>query len=462
MRLCSLGVVALVALVSCTTGASEDDPSTLVTPSTAAPGTSSETITDPIPTIATTVPVTAASAEGTSETACERRPGLAFAEGASVTLESIGEESGLALYAAEYPLPGPTDGLWSQWGQGIVSSVNERHYSAVGDHLGPDGNSYLYEYEPATRTLRLVADVLSLTDHESGAWGYGKIHSQMVEDACGSIWAFTYWGTRTGIEYRNGYAGDLLLEIDPDRRTVASHGALVRERGVPSLVVTPDGRYLVGESVDAESDDGDLVVVDTSTASVVDIVDDPDHIGFRSLAVDHQGRVLFSTATGTLRALSPETGDVVDTGIIVPGEEPEFLRAATPLSPDGGFVGVSQYSFDLFAVDSNGNVEVVGNAGEYTASLASTPDGHRVFWMPGAHGDAWEMGAPVLQLDPASGEVTELVSLVEPFETSLGLRPGGSYSITYHEGSLIVGVNASPLDDDSGFGTVVLVVIEGV
>src|SRR5690606_41488553 len=89
--------------------------------------------------------------------------------------------------------------------------------------------------------------------------------SQMVEDSCGSIWTFTYWGTRSDIEYGRGYEGDLLLEIEPAARTLRSHGALVGERGVPSLAITPDGRYLVGESVEADTDDGDLVVFDTST-----------------------------------------------------------------------------------------------------------------------------------------------------------------------------------------------------
>jgi hypothetical protein len=150
--------------------------------------------------------------------------------------------------------------------------------------------------------------------------------------------------------------------------------------------------------------------------------------------------VLYSTASGILRALIPETGETADTGIVVPGDEPEFLRAATPVTSAGVFYGVSQYSFDLFSVGGDGSVEVIGNAGEYTASLATTPEGDRVFWMPGAHGDAWQLGAPILQLDTATGEVTELVSLAEPFEERFGLLPGGTYSITYHEGSLIVGV----------------------
>jgi hypothetical protein len=34
--------------------------------------------------------------------------------------------------------------------------------------------------------------------------------------------------------------------------------------------------------------------------------------------------------------------------------------------------------------------------------------------------------------------------------------------MVYDDGRLIIGVNASSLDDDSGFGTVVLVGVEGV
>lgn len=459
MRLCSVGIVAAVALVSCTPVVSEVEPSTL---STTVSVSSSESVIGPASSTPATVPRTASAGEVASERACDGRPGGAFADGAEVTLERIGQGSGWELYAAEYPLPGPTEGLWSQWGQGIVSSVDGHHYSALGDHLGPDGNSYIYEYDPSTRTLARIMDVLSLTDHRAGAWGYGKIHAQMVEDACGSIWTFTYWGTRTDIRYGDGYEGDLLLEIDPNTREVRNHGALVGERGVPSLIATPDGRYLVGESVEADTDDGDLVVIDTQTASVVQTIDDPGHVGFRALALDGDGRVLYSVEDRSLMALTPSTGETGDTGVDVPGEGPEFLRAATPLTPDGRFFGVNQYGYELFAVDGAGSLEVIGDAREYTASLAMTPDGDRLFWMPGAHGDAWQLDGSILELDTATGDTREVISLVEPFEDAFGLLPGGTYSINYHEGSLIVGVNASPLDDDSGFGTVVLVVIEGV
>jgi hypothetical protein len=434
-----------------------------------------ETAADSSTVVSTTEPsedtspsTTATSAPGATQSSrpasCEPSDGVPFRSDASVTLEPLDNDAGLGLFAAEYPLPGPTEGLWSQWGQGIVAPTG-LHYSALGDHLGADGNSYIYEYDPVSRTLTRVMDVLSLVDHQPGAWGYGKIHSQMVLDDCGSIWAFTYWGTRRDIEYGNGYEGDLLLEIDPHSRAIRNHGAVVGERGVPSLIGALGGQYIVAEAVEAESDDGELYVFDTATGEAVHQVDDPDHIGFRSLAVDSEGRVLYSVEGAQLRALDVTTGETSETGIEIPGEDdeedPEFLRAATPVLPDGYWYGATQESDQLFRVSADGEVEVLADTDGYTASLAYTPEGDRIFWLPGAHGSSWETGANVLAYDTATGEVTEVISLLEPFE-ELGLLPGGTYSITYHEESLILGVNASTLDDDSGFGTVVLVVIEGV
>ncbi len=380
----------------------------------------------------------------------------------SVTLNQIGSEGGLTIYAAEYPLPGPTEGLWTQWGQGIAAS-NGLHYSAVGNHLGVDGNSYLFQYDPETRVLTRFMDALSMVDHQSGAWGYGKIHAQMREGACGTIWAFTYWGTRRDLVYGNGYEGDLLLQIDPAAGVVRNHGAVAGRRGVPSMEITPDGRYLVGEAVDAATDDGDLVVFDTASDQLTQRVDDPDQVGFRSLAVDAAGRVLYSVASIHLMALDAATGATSDPGIGLPGsDEGEFLRAVTPVRADGTFYGVTQESDTLFSINGDGELSVLGSSGGYTTSLAMTPDGSRIFWMPGAHGDSWQDGAVVRSLDTATGEMSDLVSLAGPFRDGLGLLPGGTYSMVYDQGRLIMGINASPLDDDSGFGKVAFVVIEGL
>src|SRR5690606_39863552 len=49
------------------------------------------------------------------------------------------------------------------------------------------------------------------------------------------VYATTYWGTRDGIEYGGSYEGDVLLRIDPERRTTESLGPVLAGHGVPSL-----------------------------------------------------------------------------------------------------------------------------------------------------------------------------------------------------------------------------------
>src|SRR5688572_12756485 len=38
---------------------------------------------------------------------------------------------------------------WSNWGDG--TAVNGKYYTAIGDHLAPGGNAFVFEYDPATK-----------------------------------------------------------------------------------------------------------------------------------------------------------------------------------------------------------------------------------------------------------------------------------------------------------------------
>jgi hypothetical protein len=422
------------------------------------------TVTGPDPSQGTTGSTSAGSGATPPAEGCSpSEGGVAWRDDGSVTLAEIWAGDAVTIYAAEYPLPGETEGLWSQWGQGIALG-DGRHLSAVGDHLGQDANSYFFVYDAGERTLTRFADVLSTVPHEEGAFGYGKVHAQMVRDACGSVWAGTYWGTREDLTYENGYEGDRLLEIDPNAMTIADRGPFAGEMGSPTMTITPDGRTLVAGSVDVEaSDDTDrglLTVYDTVARQTVEQVDDPRQEGFRALGIDPgSGRVFYSIGDNHLAALDPGSGEFEDLDVSMPGW---WLRSVTRPAPDGTVYGAADDEPGLFSIASDGTLTDLGDPGGSTTSIAMTPDGSRIFWMPEAHGGAWEIGAPVMAMDTATGEVTEIASLLEPFEEELGLLPGGTYSAVYDEGRLILGVNASPLDDDSGFGTVVLTVLEGV
>jgi hypothetical protein len=329
--------------------------------------------------------------------------------------------------------------------------------------LGVDANSWFFVYDNADRSLTRFGDVLSSVPHEPGAFGYGKVHAQMVEDRCGTVWAATYWGTREDLVYENGYEGDRLLAIDPDGRTIADHGPIAGELGMPTMTVTADGTTLVVGSVDpdsGESDTGVLTVYDAMSGETVRQVDDPRQYGFRALGIDPTGGgVLYGIGDGKLASLDPDTGEYVDLDLTMPGY---WLRSITRPAPDGTVYGTSDDEDRLFSISPDGSLSELGDPGGTTTSVAMTPDGSRIFWMPEAHGGAWEIGAPVMTMDTATGEIDEVTVLLDPFADQLNLLPGGTYSAVYDDGRLILGVNASPLDDDSGFGTVVLVVVEGV
>jgi hypothetical protein len=177
-----------------------------------------------------------------SSAACQQAPGDPWGDPEMVASATTVLEDGDAVEKVEavvYPHPDYEGDPWSQWGQGVVLP-DGRHLSAIGDHLGPDGNSYVYEYSPSDRELMLITDVLGRTDHEQGTWGYGKIHGQMVLGDCGEVYFSTYWGTNDGLTYEPPYTGDLLFRLQPDARSIANLGVPVSER--EAYRHWPDGR----------------------------------------------------------------------------------------------------------------------------------------------------------------------------------------------------------------------------
>jgi hypothetical protein len=339
-----------------------------------------------------------------------------------------------------------------------------RFLSALGDHEGPDGNSFIYEFDPERGRLTMISDVISLTDHEEGDWGYGKIHAHMVQGPCGEVFAATYWGDRDDAMYDgSSYRGDLLLRLDPDGRTIENLGPILEEHGVPSMAGWAEGGLIYAEAAAPFLEDpqrGALVVVDMTTGErIFATEDDEDHRGFRSMAVDVEGRVMFSHPDGGLARWDPATGEISDLDVTLPGE---FLRAATPPAPDGTIYGVTQEPEVLFALESDGTLRELGEAAGYTTSLAMAPDGSRFWYVPGAHGNSPEQGTPIIEVDTSSGEQEVVVELDPLARDELGLTLGGTYNIRVDDtGSVLyLGMNGAEAGSEETFGEVVLVVVE--
>lgn len=380
---------------------------------------------------------------------------------AQTEVVSAGSDGEPRVEAVVYPRPRYEGQPWTQWGQGVVLD-DGTFVSAIGDHCGVNGNSYFYAFDPSSSTLRLLGDVLSTVGHESGAWGYGKVHGQLVPGPDGGVYAATYWGTRKSLAFDAGYQGDVLLRLDPASGDITDLGTAVPRHGVPSLAGWPAGGMLYGEAVDPAfaENQGSFFAYDIAQERVVFEYDGADHDGFRNVMVGPDGTAYFSAGEGRLQAFDPRSGELSMLDGVMPGAT---LRASTRPAPDGTVYGITKDPEVLFALRPGGRIEALGPVRGYTASVAMDPSGERVYYVPDAHGGSWEQNTPVISVDTRTGEEEVLVELNPMAEESLGLRVGGTYDIAVDPSGdrLFVGLNAGPADsDDDPFGEVVLMVVD--
>ncbi|CCH75213.1 hypothetical protein BN11_560009 [Nostocoides australiense Ben110] len=363
--------------------------------------------------------------------------------------------------AVVYPRPEGHFKLWSQWGQGVVLP-DGRFLSAAGTHDGVDGNSYVFVFDPATGSLTRIADVLTNVPHQPGAWGYGKIHAQLVPVGCDAVLFATYWGDRDGLIYANGYTGDHLLSLDPWTYAVTDLGVPVPEHGIPSLA--GDGALVYGEAVDprgrtdgTKNDVGTFFVFDPATRKVVYRSDDLGHTGFRNIAVMRDGTANVAGPGSSLLRYSVG-GELAESGASAPAG---WMRASTRSTSDGSVYAVSRAPERFFAIHRDGTVTDLGPAPGYVASMALTADEREIVFVPDAHGLAWEKKTPLMAFDPVTRSSRTIVELEPLVKDKLGLVAGGSYGVAVDQatGRIFVGLNAGPTTDNP-WGEVVLAVVE--
>ena len=371
----------------------------------------------------------------------------------SVELHRIFDSNGLTIDAALYPRPDYAGNPWSQWGQGILAPTG-RYYSAIGDHNGADGNSFIYEYDPTTNELVMVADILSNVDHSAGAWGFGKIHAQMSLGPCDEIFFATYWGSRRGLEYADGYEGDLLFHIDPHERTLVGHGLIMAELGFPTMASSPEHGVLYTIGVDPVTNRGTFFVLDARSEEI--LFSAQASPGYRDIAVDGHGIAYFSIAKGQYSLYDPSANEIITT-IDAPGS---FLRADATTA-EGVIVGVSQNPETFFTIDSDQSLTQLGSASGYTTSVALGAGEEEFFYLPGAHGNAADNGAMLKAVNRHTGEERNVVALADIIENSLGVTIGGTYNLVSDPANnrLYLGANVDPDGTNDGFGEVALLVI---
>lgn len=383
------------------------------------------------------------------------------------TATTVEGPNGIAIDFVPHPLPPYRGKPWSHWGEALLAS-NGRYYTGIGDHRGADGNAFLYEYDPAAKTLRAVGDVLQAYGaHDRGAWGYGKIHGRIGEDRCGLLYFNTYWGTRRGgLQYAGSYQGDLLMRYDPRSQKLISLGVPMPKMGTPSTQLWPEGNLFYGEANHPATEGAnwpegkvfwayDLAeqkVVFTSEGLI-------DQGSGREIAVDRQGRAYYSGAGRDLLRYDPETTTARKVAFFPHDGE---LRAATRPAPDGKIFMTTNHENRAYLFDpETGGLKDLGPLPSDTASLALTESGEEAYFTPGAHGQARGFGFPLMAID-RKGKTRTIVELGPLIEAAGGPYPAGTYSYSTdpeRPGDVYILANAGPVGSEEAFGQPLVMVV---
>lgn len=374
------------------------------------------------------------------------------------------------------PLPDTPADPWSIWGYSLLHS-NGRFYVPVGDHLGVDSNSYIYEYDPNSKRLRKVADLQSaVQDFKPGGFGFGKIHGRLNEAADGKIYFPSYWGKwRTENAH---FQGDRIFSYDPMTETVTDLGMPAFGWGYPSSHLDVQRGLLYAEAhlrkANSKGDPNDnylapgyssfkdpyqikFLAYDVQKRKVVF------HGGHEGLAygrdffVDADGNAYWNNGGGSLQKYNPESNSLSTVNVQLPGEK---IRRTVGPDDRGILYGVTHDTRKIFSFDPGAEkVRTVTTAWADSPGMDVMPNGKYLYFVPGGHGPS--SGTPLIQVNLAEGSQKVVAFLHEAVWDKANFNLGGTYSVQVSDGggTVYIGFNGKDGDRKKAWGHLAVVAV---
>ncbi len=119
-------------------------------------------------------------------------------------------------------------------------AAGRKYYSAIGDHTAPQGNAFLYEYDPDKKTFRTLVNVKKLLGLPAGHYVPGKIHSRIDMGSDGWLYFATHRGSTRVTTDKYHYKGDWIVRHHPQtgKTEVVAQGP-VPKHCIPTSVLDP-------------------------------------------------------------------------------------------------------------------------------------------------------------------------------------------------------------------------------
>ncbi len=344
---------------------------------------------------------------------------------------------------------------WSAWGDIGVAS-DGKVYSGTGDH-GDDagGNSYcfIYQWDPATKTLKQVVDMNQVVPRKPGQPTWSKVHARIDEGPDGKIYfCCTLNDGNAATDPRYKWTKDLpggqLYQFDPKTEKTIAFANLPPARCTATSLL--DRKRNIWWC-NLEAGPNALFALDLKTKEVLYQAPAGSMVSNRNFALAKDGTVYFNGKGGTWRC-DAQARSITPVGVAI------GMRSSTRESIDGHIYGVAGGKLFRFTPATR-ELRQLGSeflTGNYTTVCVLSPDERFLYYMPGAHGGAKDIGTPAVQYEIKTGQRKVIAFVREPFEKKYAYVPAGSYGVKMSaDGStLYVNFNGSqaPPRQQPGFG----------
>lgn len=334
---------------------------------------------------------------------------------------------------------------WSAWGDICVAS-DGKVYSGIGDHgddVGGAGHTYIYCWDPSTKTLKQVADANKVAGVQSGDPSFSKVHARIFEGKDRKIYfscTLNDGGTSAQVKWTPRIPGGLIYQYDPQSEKTAVIGNMPRAATATTLLdYERNILYCCLEGKIDPPSSAALAAFDLEKPGFVYESAADEIVADRNMALDKNGVVYFNGKGGKLWKYDPRTTQISPTGIGFPKLKDEgveaqpTMRSSTIESKDGWIYGTTMGPGRLFRYrPSENKIELLGPdflQSEYTTVTVLSPDERFLYYLPGSHGSAFKSGTPVIQYEIATGQRKILAFLQPVFEKQHAYVPSGTYGV---------------------------------
>lgn len=321
---------------------------------------------------------------------------------------------------------------WSVWGDGLATE--DAYYSAIGDHLAPQGNAFVYRFDPHSGKLTQVVDVRKTIQMPEGHYTPGKIHSRLDFGKDGWLYFSTHRGSTRVTTDEHHYTGDWILRYHPDQDKceVVAHAPLPKQC-LPTSVLDPDRLIFYAGTADGDYKVKRVQFLAYDIAGKKVLYSDDDGPYRAAIFAPSTGRLYFQqegerNAELPLVRFHPEKP-----GPPQPVDARVGLRACTIESRDGVVYtvdGDNLWAFDTKSETAHRLGGTIVGKETYIASIDLDPKTERyLYYVSGAHGGSHRDGSPLVQYDLKTNSRKVICFLHQAVRDATGYTCMGTYGM---------------------------------